>query len=155
MTDEVKRHVATEDRAAAAPARALPLTERAGGQPADDCVTEAEIRTLVDSFYDTLRRDDLLGPIFAHHVKDWSLHLPTMYAFWSTVIRRTGRYAGRPFEIHQALPNLTPAHFERWLTLWEVTVAQVFGPQRVNAQQSFVVAARRMAVSISARIPVA
>lgn len=147
-----------EDRASSGstPARALPLTEPGGSGGADvaagAAVSEADIRALVDSFYDAVRRDDLLGPVFARHVKDWSLHLPKMHDFWSTVVRRTGRYAGRPFEAHQPIPGLTPAHFDRWLMLWEATVSRVLASSGVAAREAFIVAARRMAASMSVRL---
>ncbi len=147
MTD----HAATRPDGPISPARALPLTEPLGAAR-DDIASEEEIRVLVDSFYETVRRDDRLGPIFARHVKDWSLHLPKMYDFWSTVVRRTGRYAGRPFEAHQAIDALTPALFERWLTLWEATVRDVFPPTRPSTREAFTTAARRMAASMSARL---
>lgn len=125
----------------------LPLTEarRANAHG----VTEADIRALVDAFYAGVREDDLLGPVFERHVKDWSVHLPKMYAFWGTVILHTGRYSGRPLEVHQAIPELSPPLFERWLALWERTVAARFDP--VTAEQ-FVIAARRMAASMMARL---
>lgn len=136
-----------------ASAHTLPLTEPGGTSAApNDAISESEIRVLVDSFYDAVRQDDLLGPVFAQHVQDWSLHLPKMYDFWSTVVRRTGRYAGRPFEAHQAIPGLTSAHFDRWLALWEATVSRVFAFPRAHAREAFVVAARRMAASMSARL---
>jgi hemoglobin len=130
-------------------ARALPLTE-APRAAAAHAVSEADIRGLVDSFYVAVRRDDVLGPVFAGHVADWSLHLPKMYDFWSTVILRTGRYAGRPFEVHRAIPGLSPAHFERWLALWETTVARAFSREETRA--AFVVAAHRMGASMVARL---
>lgn len=127
-------------------ARQLPLTEPVRFDSPDRQIDEGMIRTLVDSFYDTVRNDDLLGPIFARHVVDWSLHLPKMYAFWSTVVRRTGRYAGRPLEAHQRLPGLMQAHFDRWIALWTQTVARVVPAPSRNA---FVVPATRMASSMS------
>ncbi len=128
------------------PARQLPLTEPARSDATDRPIDESMIRTLVDTFYDSVRGDDLLGPIFARHVADWSLHLPKMYTFWSTVVLRTGRYAGRPLEAHQRLPGLTQAHFDRWIALWTQTVARVVpAPSR----DAFVVPASRMASSMS------
>ncbi len=126
----------------------LPLTEaiatvRAAG------VTEQDIRTLVDRFYERVRGDDLIGPIFVERVVDWSVHLPKMCDFWSTVVRRTGRYSGRPYEAHQAIGGLTPAHFDRWLSLWESTVNRTIKP---TARLAFVESARRMAVSMSSRL---
>lgn len=131
------------------PPTPLPLTEPLAGSRTAEHVAEPDIRALVDSFYEMVRVDDLLGPIFARHVADWSLHLPKMHDFWSTVVLRTGRYAGRPIEAHERLPGLTHAHFDRWLSLWERTVVLVIAPQ---ARAAFIVAARRMAASMSARL---
>lgn len=111
--------------------------------------TESEIRQLVDSFYASIQTDAQLGPIFARHVKDWSLHLPKMYDFWSTVILRTGRYAGRPIEVHERIPELTRAHFDRWLTLWSQAVERAIPPA---ARLGFIEAAQRMALSMSSRL---
>lgn len=112
-------------------------------------IDEAMIRTLVDTFYEVVRDDPMLGPIFGRHVADWSLHLPKMYDFWSTVVLRTGRYAGRPLDAHQRLPGLTAAHFARWLDLWRDTVARVV-PEA--SRPSFVVPAERMAANMSAAL---
>ena len=78
-----------------------------------DITTEADIKLLVDSFYDSVNQDELLGPIFNDIANvEWSLHLPTMYDFWSSVLFGTARYKGRPFPKHLALP-IGPAHFQR------------------------------------------
>ncbi|MDQ7012668.1 MAG: group III truncated hemoglobin [Planctomycetota bacterium] len=127
----------------------LPLAESLGESVVGDVVSEADIRVLVDSFYDTILADDMLGPIFERHVQDWSLHLPKMYRFWSTIVLRTGLYAGRPIEVHEALPNLTRAHFDRWIVLWERTVTDVIHP---DAHRAFMVSARRMARSMASRL---
>ncbi|MFG0260612.1 MAG: group III truncated hemoglobin [Phycisphaerales bacterium JB041] len=130
-------------------ARHLPLAKAIERSSAPGRVTEADIRALVDAFYESVRGDSLLGPVFARHVADWSVHLPKMYSFWSTVILRTGRYAGRPIEVHEALPTLTRAHFDRWLGLWEQTVESVLRPE---ARPAFVLSATRMAASMTARL---
>ncbi len=127
----------------------LPLTESHAGSPNKEIVSESDIRALVDSFYETVQRDDLLGPIFARHVTDWSLHLPKMYDFWSTVILYTGRYAGRPLETHERLPGLNQDHFDHWVSLWERTVSVVIAPA---TQSLFTLSARRMAASMSSRL---
>jgi hemoglobin len=126
--------------------RQPPLTEPSPPDAPDPHIDEAMIRTLVDTFYEGVRDDPMLGPIFGRHVADWSLHLPKMYDFWSTVVLRTGRYAGRPLDAHQRLPGLTAAHFARWLDLWRDTVARVV-PEA--SRPSFVVPAERMAANMS------
>lgn len=155
MNDGTRRQFSlARDRAGFASARPLPLAGPGrAGEPADGFVSEAAIRALVGSFYDEVRRDDLLGPVFARHIVDWSLHLPKMHDFWSAVARGTGRYAGRPLEVHRAIPDLSPAHFDRWLALWEATVSRVLASSGVATREMFVVAARRMAASMSARLP--
>lgn len=107
----------TQSEAAADSERPLPLTEPFRSDAPNMRIDEGIIRTPVDTFYDTVRGDDLLGPVFARPVADLSLHLPKMYGFWSTVVLHTGRYSGRPLEAHRRLPGLTQAHFDRWIAL--------------------------------------
>jgi hemoglobin len=135
------------------PASALPLTASPLATPslAND-VSEDDIRRLVDAFYSAVRDDGLIGPVFAERVRDWSVHLPKMYSFWSSVVRRTGRYAGRPFEAHQQIDGLSGPHFERWLALWEVTVERELAARPPAVREAFRIAAQRMAASLSGRL---
>lgn len=91
--------------------------------PPTDLCTEEEVSNLVHAFYATVRDDAILGPVFASHVKDWNLHLPMMIDFWSSALRKTARYRGTPMPAHAALPGLTAALFERWLSLFHATTA--------------------------------
>lgn len=85
------------------------------------------LRDLVHRFYARVRSDGLLGPIFAAHITDWPPHLERMVDFWSSVALMTGRYHGAPMPAHAALP-VTWEHFERWLTLFRATAAEVCPP---------------------------
>ncbi|MDQ3058604.1 MAG: group III truncated hemoglobin [Pseudomonadota bacterium] len=91
--------------------------------PAADLCTEKEITELVYGFYDTVRRDEVLGPIFDQHVKNWDTHLPTMVDFWSSALRGTARFRGSPMAKHAALPGLSIELFQRWLGLFRQTTA--------------------------------
>lgn len=91
--------------------------------PAADLCTEEEIIQLVYGFYDAVRRDEVLGPIFNQHVKDWDAHLPVMVDFWSSALRGTARFKGSPMPKHAALPGLSVALFQHWLTLFRETTA--------------------------------
>lgn len=84
---------------------------------------EQLIHSVVYGFYDKVRADDMLGPIFNAVVEDWDEHLPRMCDFWSSVMRRTGRYKGNPMMVHIRLEGVTPGHFERWLALFNETVS--------------------------------
>jgi hemoglobin len=94
-------------------------------------ITEAEISTLVDTFYAKVRRDPDIGPIFNAIVGDWPHHLATLKDFWSTVLLTTGRYKGDPMMTHLQLP-LDPDHFSRWLALFAETANEVFPPETVD-----------------------
>ena len=89
--------------------------------PSADLCTEAEIVELVYGFYDRVRLDAVLGPIFENHVKDWDAHMPKMVDFWSSALRGTGRFRGAPMPKHAALPGLTVELFQRWLMLFGQT----------------------------------
>lgn len=85
-----------------------------------------QLTDLVGYFYARVRRDPLLGPVFADHVDDWDRHLHRLVAFWSSVVNGSGRYRGNPVRTHAAIAGaITPPMFDRWLSLWEETSAQV------------------------------
>mgnify|MGYP003469342746 CR=1 FL=1 len=107
-------------------------------------LTEDEIKTLVHRFYGRVRQDDILEPIFASHIHDWTTHLATMEDFWSSIANTSGRYKGHPMLAHMRLPGIAPAHFERWLSLFEETAAEVL-PE--TAAQHVVSRAARIAES--------
>ena len=90
---------------------------------AETGLDEDVLRDLVHSFYAKVRRDAVLGPIFAARISDWDPHLERMVAFWSSVALMTGRYHGRPVPAHTPLP-IHGAHFERWLGLFRETAEE-------------------------------
>ena len=92
--------------------------------PAD--LDEACLATLVDRFYDKVRVDPLLGPVFNPLVEDWDAHKVLMTSFWATVALRSGHYRGNPLARHQPLP-IGAQHFRRWLVLWHETAGEVLG----------------------------
>jgi hemoglobin len=95
-----------------------------------DITTTGDIIQLVDGFYDRVRKDELLGPIFNDVARvDWALHLPKMYAFWSSLLLGIPGFLGNPMATHRALAMrvpLTDVEFERWLTLFRQTVDDSF-----------------------------
>lgn len=108
-------------------------------------ITEAMIKTLVHAFYARVRLDPLLGPIFNRAIEDWDTHLEKLCAFWSSVTLMTGRYKGTPMQTHAELPEITPAHFERWLALFRDTAITTCPPA---AALVFVDRANRIAESL-------
>jgi hemoglobin len=117
------------------------ITERTG-------IDEALIERLVRRFYEKVRRDAELGPIFEARIDDWEPHLHRMFAFWSSVALMSGRYHGQPMPKHLPLP-VDAAHFDRWLALFEETARELCdGP----AADHFITRARRVAESLELAI---
>lgn len=107
-------------------------------------ITEAMIERLVRAFYDKVRADAVLGPVFEAKIADWEPHLKQMFAFWSSVALMTGRYHGTPMIKHVRLP-IDAAHFDRWLTLFEQTAHEICPPM---AAGHFIERAHRIAASL-------
>lgn len=101
-----------------------------------DIVGRAEIETLVNAFYERVRADDTLGFIFDKVAQtNWTMHLPKMYAFWETVLFRTGGFTGNPLAAHAKLVPLTDMgrdKFDRWLQLFRGTVDDLFAGERAD-----------------------
>ena len=84
---------------------------------------ETAIATLVDHFYEKVRRDPQIGPIFNAAVHDWDAHKRLLTSFWSTVALRAGSYRGNPLAAHRPHP-IHVEHFDRWLALWGETCSE-------------------------------
>lgn len=89
---------------------------------------EACLARQVDRFYEKVRVDPLLGPVFNPLVEDWDAHKILMTSFWATVALRSGHYRGNPLAKHQPLP-IGAAHFRRWLALWRETAHAELDPE--------------------------
>lgn len=91
-----------------------------------DILTLEDIKQLVDLFYERVRADALLGPIFEERIQDnWARHLDIMYRFWQTVLLGELTYQGSPGAKHITLP-VGEEHFERWLSIFYMTVDELF-----------------------------
>jgi hemoglobin len=93
-----------------------------------DIENQQDIQLLVDGFYNKVKSDPLLSPIFENELKDWTSHLPKMYRFWGTLLLDEMSYKGNPFLVHVGLP-VDHEHFDRWVALFTETVDAHFqGP---------------------------
>jgi hemoglobin len=95
-------------------------------------ISEAEIDTLVDTFYAKVRTDATIGPIFNEQVKDWPEHLALLKSFWASVLLGAGTFRGNPLETHMMLP-LEAEHFRVWLALFRETAREVMRPEGADA----------------------
>ncbi len=113
-------------------------------------IDAALIRHLVHGFYDRIRADAVLAPIFAAHIPDaqWPAHLDRMCAFWSSVTLMSGAYSGRPMQAHLPL-KVQAGDFDRWLDLFRATARALTPP---IAADHFIERAERIAASLEAGI---
>jgi hemoglobin len=88
---------------------------------------EELLTALVHRFYDRVRADPVLGPVFDARIEKWGPHLERMVAFWSSVALMTGRYHGSPVAKHAPLP-IGWKHFERWLAIFRETARETCPP---------------------------
>lgn len=97
-----------------------------------DILNIGDIKLLVDTFYDKVREDQLIGPIFNERIQNrWPQHLAKMYTFWQTVLLGEHTYYGSPFPPHANLP-VEKEHFERWLSLFSQTLQELFSGEIAN-----------------------
>ena len=93
-----------------------------------DITSETDIKNLIDKFYTKVIADPVIGFIFTDVINlSWEKHIPVMIAFWSSVLLGTNGYTGNPLTKHIELDKkipLTKIHFERWIELWENTIAE-------------------------------
>jgi hemoglobin len=112
----------------------------------EEAVTEDTIRAMVYSFYDKVRKDELLAPIFEHSLSQgWDAHLPHMVDFWSRVLLGTTRFEGNVYGKHMALNGITDEHFVHWLAHFKETAAELFED---DVASEIVVIADRIATSL-------
>lgn len=91
-----------------------------------DILTLDDVKNLVNTFYDKIRNDDLLAPIFNEKIENrWPEHLEKMYTFWQTVLLKEHTYYGSPFVPHAHLP-VNNIHFNTWVGLFNETVDDLF-----------------------------
>ncbi len=102
----------------------------------NDITTKNDVKVFVDAFYLEVRKDTMLGPVFAAIIPNdnWQPHLDRMYSFWSTVLLNIKDYSGNPFSKHRPLP-IEKRHFDRWTDLFSATLDTLFeGPKTEEAK---------------------
>ncbi len=100
-----------------------------------DILARPDIEELINTFYDKVKADPLLGHLFNDVARvDW----PVMYDFWEFLLLGGRNYLGNPiqkhFDLHEKHP-LRAEHFDRWLLLFQNTVDELFeGPVAEDAK---------------------
>ncbi len=101
---------------------------------------------LVNQFYDTVRKDTALQPVFEKAIGgNWAPHLERMVDFWSTVMLGTRDFQGNVYGKHMLLNGVEPEHFHRWLELFEEAAYRLFEKEIAD---EFSIVAHRIANSL-------
>jgi hemoglobin len=101
-----------------------------------DIANKEDIILLVNTFYDSVKENSILGYIFNDVAKiDWQTHLPKMYTFWGSLLLAEHSYEGNPMEKHITLSKITTmseTEFSEWLLLFTKTVDTLFEGETAN-----------------------
>lgn len=121
-----------------------------------DIENREDVELLVNSFYDKIKTNAVLGHIFNDVAKvDWETHLPKMYSFWASLLLGEHSFSGNPMMKHVELSKMTAMtekEFSEWLTLFNQTVDDLFEGERAEeAKTRAANIARLMLFKIEAR----
>lgn len=95
-------------------------------------ITKENIKILVDRFYSSVLKDDLLAGFFIDKLGDemisdeWQSHLKLLTDFWASITLGDTSYKGQPVKPHMHLEALQRASFERWLELFFETLDKLY-----------------------------
>lgn len=101
-----------------------------------DLATREDIELQVNSFYNNVVKDDVIGFFFKDVVKvDFEQHLPKMYSFWESILFGQMTYKGNPMGAHfpiNEIEAMEQKHFDRWLQLWKETLLENFSGENAD-----------------------
>jgi hemoglobin len=114
----------------------------------DAGVTEPMVRDVVAVFYDKVKRDPALGPVFDAIIGDeWDAHLAKIASFWLFVTGLGKAYRTRDFmPAHVRHAAIRAELLPQWLRLFRETVNDLCPPE---AAKVLIEIAEGMAESIS------
>lgn len=96
----------------------------------NDITNKGDIKLLVDTFYDKVKTNSVIGHIFNDIAKvDWEHHLPKMYSFWESLLLGEKGFTGNPMQKHIELSKLTAmteTQFSEWVLIFTQTTDELF-----------------------------
>ncbi|HDZ07092.1 hypothetical protein LCGC14_0166720 [marine sediment metagenome] len=107
-----------------------------------------DVSVLVHTFYDKIRQNEMLGPIFNGHITDeqWPAHLSKLTDFWESNLFGVRTFRGSPSKAHVTVDKnlkhtISQNHFAQWLQLWFETIDELYEGELANNAKDM---ARRM-----------
>lgn len=102
----------------------------------NDITNKPDIELLVNTFYDKVKTNKIIGHIFNDVAKvNWEHHLPKMYSFWASLLLAEHSFSGNPMQKHIALSKLTTmseVEFSEWLSLFIQTTDELFEGEKAE-----------------------
>jgi hemoglobin len=94
-------------------------------------LTAELVRHVIVLFYEKIRRDNVLGPIFEEAIgQDWDSHIERIVQFWLTATRLGAGYDGKNFmPAHLKHRSIHTSQIPRWLELFRETTIQRCHPE--------------------------
>lgn len=96
-----------------------------------DIENRKDVNQLVTKFYDKVKIDTVLGPIFIRAIQDWPQHIEHLTDFWQSQLLFNKRFRGNPAEAHVKVDkaennSISPEHFGLWMNLWFETIDELY-----------------------------
>jgi len=113
-----------------------------------------DIKELVSCFYDKVKPDPTLGPIFNTIITNWDDHIERLTDFWETNLLFVSKFKGNPILAHRQADQkvnytINNIHFGIWLRLWINTLDQLFEGTKANLAKD---RARKMSTTLFLKI---
>jgi hemoglobin len=110
-------------------------------------LTEPLVREVILSFYEKVRVDEVLGPVFTEAIgNDWTAHTERIILFWLTATRLGRGYDSTGFlPAHLRNPSIRSDQLPRWLQLFREKARELCSPQAASV---LIDIAERMAETI-------
>ncbi|MGI0438917.1 group III truncated hemoglobin [Helicobacter himalayensis] len=93
-------------------------------------ITHDSIAKLMDIFYEKVRKDANLAPIFNAKIGEsdskWQHHKKHIGNFWKQMLLGESTFNGQPLKKHLELPPFPRERFDDWLALFEESLHQVY-----------------------------
>jgi len=95
-------------------------------------ISEANIESLVRTFYTQVLKDPLLAPFFIEKLGDdiqseaWEEHLVLLTHFWQFVALGFDEYTGNPLQPHFHIQGISKEAFDAWLSLFHKTIDELY-----------------------------
>ena len=102
-----------------------------------DISGRSDVHTLVNTFYDRIRVDVYLGPIFNKHISDWPAHIEHLTDFWEGNLFMKRIFKGHPLHVHKRVDKeegymINEHHFGIWLNHWVQTINSLYEGEKAE-----------------------